>query len=259
MIEIENLHKRFGQKIVLDGVSFNIPEGDSICIIGKSGSGKSVMLKHIVGLLEPDEGLVKVDGQRIDKLNKKQIFELRRQMGFVFQGAALFDSMNVFENSILGMYEHGVKDEKQLEKEAIRVLSAVQLLPEINDVGENVFNKEWQILKYKKPSDLSGGMRKRVGVARALVGMPKYIFYDEPTTGLDPVTSEQIDDLIAELSMRMKVTSVVITHDIFSVFRIAKTVAMLHEGKLRYFGDVLGLRNSQDEIVQEFIDRFVRN
>jgi phospholipid/cholesterol/gamma-HCH transport system ATP-binding protein len=167
--------------------------------------------------------------------------------------------MNVFENSILGMYEHGVKDEKQLEKEAIRVLSAVQLLPEINDVGENVFNKEWQILKYKKPSDLSGGMRKRVGVARALVGMPKYIFYDEPTTGLDPVTSEQIDDLIAELSMRMKVTSVVITHDIFSVFRIAKTVAMLHEGKLRYFGDVLGLRNSQDEIVQEFIDRFVRN
>lgn len=259
MIEIENLHKRFGQKIVLDGVSFNIPEGDSICIIGKSGSGKSVMLKHIVGLLEPDEGLVKVDGQRIDKLNKKQLFELRRQMGFVFQGAALFDSMNVFENSILGMYEHGVKDEKQLEKEAIRVLSAVQLLPEINDVGENVFNKEWQILKYKKPSDLSGGMRKRVGVARALVGMPKYIFYDEPTTGLDPVTSEQIDDLIAELSMRMKVTSVVITHDIFSVFRIAKTVAMLHEGKLRYFGDVLGLRNSQDEIVQEFIDRFVRN
>lgn len=259
MIEINNLHKSFGPNTVLDGVTFNIPEGDSICIIGKSGSGKSVMLKHIVGLLEPDKGNVKVDGMQIDKLHKNDLFALRRQMGFVFQGAALFDSLNVFENSVLGMYEHGNRNIDELEKESIRVLSAVQLLPDLSEVGEEAFRKEWSILKYKKPSDLSGGMRKRVGVARALVGSPKYIFYDEPTTGLDPVTSEQIDDLIAGLSKKLNVTSVVITHDIFSVFRIAKTVAMLHDGKLRYFGDVAGMRASDDIIVSEFIDRFVRD
>jgi phospholipid/cholesterol/gamma-HCH transport system ATP-binding protein len=257
MIEINNLHKSFGPKIVLDGVSFNIPDGDTICIIGKSGSGKSVLLKHIVGLLEPDSGSVYVDGNQIDQLNKKQTFELRKQMGFVFQGAALFDSLNVFENSVLGMYEHGNRNIEELEKESIRVLSAVQLLPDIKESGEVAFQKEWQILKNKKPSDLSGGMRKRVGVARALVGSPKYIFYDEPTTGLDPVTSEQIDDLIAGITHKLNVTSVVITHDMFSVFRIARTVAMLHDGKLRYFGNVAGLHKSNDEIVSEFIARFV--
>ncbi|MBX3042630.1 MAG: ATP-binding cassette domain-containing protein [Candidatus Kapabacteria bacterium] len=258
MIEIDNLYKSFGPKVVLDGVSLNIPEGDSTCIIGKSGSGKSVLLKHIVGLLEPDSGTVKVDTKQIDKLDRKELFALRRQMGFVFQGAALFDSLNVFENTVLGMYEHGNRNLAELEKEAIRVISAVQLLPDIEEVGEVQFIKEWEILKNKKPSDLSGGMRKRVGVARALVGNPKYIFYDEPTTGLDPVTSEQIDDLIAELSNKLNVTSVIITHDMFSVFRIAKTVAMIHDGKLRYNGDVEGIKNSKDEVVAEFIERFVR-
>ncbi len=257
MIEINNLKKRFGPKIVIDGVTFNIPDGDTICIIGKSGSGKSVMLKHIVGLLSPDEGYVKVDRMQINKLSKKQIFDIRKQMGFVFQSAALFDSLTVFENSILGMYEHGNRNFDELEKESIRVLSAVQLLPDINDVGETAFQKEWQILKNKKPSDLSGGMKKRVGVARALVGNPKYIFYDEPTTGLDPVTSQQIDELIANLANNLSMTSVVITHDMFSVFRIAKTVAMLHDGKLRYFGDVEGLKNSNDDVVSEFVDRFI--
>ncbi|MDX9789447.1 MAG: ATP-binding cassette domain-containing protein [Candidatus Kapaibacterium sp.] len=257
MIEITKLSKSFGPKTVLDEVSFNIPDGDTICIIGKSGSGKSVMLKHIVGLLEPDAGSVKVDGKQIDKLSKKDLFALRRQMGFVFQGAALFDSLNVYENTILGMYEHGNRDTNLLEAEAIRVLSAVKLLPEVHDVGEEQFRKEWNILKNKKPSDLSGGMRKRVGVARALVGSPKYIFYDEPTTGLDPVTSEQIDDLIAELTKKMNVTSVVITHDLFSVFRIAKNVAMLHNAKLRYLGSVDGLHESKDDVVKEFISRFV--
>ncbi len=257
MIEINNLKKRFGPKIVIDGVTFNIPDGDTICIIGKSGSGKSVMLKHIVGLLSPDEGCVKVDRMQINKLSKKQIFDIRKQMGFVFQSAALFDSLTVFENSILGMYEHGNRNFDELEKESIRVLSAVQLLPDINDVGETAFQKEWQILKNKKPSDLSGGMKKRVGVARALVGNPKYIFYDEPTTGLDPVTSQQIDELIANLANNLSMTSVVITHDMFSVFRIAKTVAMLHDGKLRYFGDVEGLKNSNDDVVSEFVDRFI--
>ncbi len=259
MIEIQNLYKSFGALTVLDGVSFDIPDGDTICIIGKSGSGKSVLLKHIVGLLSPDQGRVMVDGLQIDTLSFKKIFNLRKQMGFVFQGAALFDSLNVFENVTLGMYELGNRDMIELEKEAIRVLSAVQLLPDINDVGELSFQIEWTILKNKKPSDLSGGMRKRVGVARALVGHPKYIFYDEPTTGLDPVTSEQIDALIANLTKSLDVTSVVITHDIFSVFQYARTVAMLHEGKLRYFGNVKGFRDSEDAVVQEFIERFIRN
>lgn len=137
MIEITKLSKSFGPKTVLDEVSFNIPDGDTICIIGKSGSGKSVMLKHIVGLLEPDAGSVKVDGKQIDKLSKKDLFALRRQMGFVFQGAALFDSLNVYENTILGMYEHGNRDTNLLEAEAIRVLSAVKLLPEVHDVEKS--------------------------------------------------------------------------------------------------------------------------
>ena len=259
MIEIQNVHKSFGPLVVLDGITFDIPDGDTICIIGKSGSGKSVLLKHIVGLLSPDEGRVLIDGNQIDTLSFNNVFELRKKMGFVFQGAALFDSINVFENVVLGMYEHGNRNVVELEKEAIRVLSAVQLLPDINKVGEAEFLLEWEILKNKKPSDLSGGMRKRVGVARALVGNPKYIFYDEPTTGLDPVTSEQIDALIANLTRQLDVTSVVITHDIFSVFQYAKTVAMIHEGTLRYFGDVKGFRESKDKVVVEFIDRFIRN
>lgn len=257
MIEIVNLSKSFGPKNVLDNVSMTIPEGDSMCIIGKSGSGKSVLLKHIVGLLEPDSGYVVVDGERMDRLSKWQIFVMRRTMGFVFQGAALFDSLNVFENVVLGLYEHGERDMETLEAEAKRVLSAVQLLPEENGHDNEYFEKEWNILKDKKPSDLSGGMKKRVGVARALVGNPKYIFYDEPTTGLDPVTSEQIDILIADLTNKLRVTSIVITHDMFSVFRIAKNVAMLHEGKVRFTGTAEELQKSDDHVVEEFIRRFM--
>ena len=184
MIEINNLHKSFGQKKVLDGVTLTIPDGETMCIIGKSGCGKSVLLKHIVGLLTPDQGFVNVDGKTVANLSYKEIFDLRLKMGFVFQGSALFDSSTVYENVVIGLYEHGQRDEKKLEQEAIRVLSAVGLLPEINGASTSEFDKEWSILKNKKPSDLSGGMKKRVGVARALVGQPSYIFYDEPTTGL---------------------------------------------------------------------------
>ncbi|PKL85615.1 MAG: ABC transporter ATP-binding protein [Ignavibacteriae bacterium HGW-Ignavibacteriae-1] len=257
MIEIHNISKSFGPKVVLQGVNLTIPEGDSICIIGKSGSGKSVLLKHIVGLLSSNEGYVKVDGERMDQLTKWQLFILRRTMGFVFQGAALFDSLTVFENVILGLYEHGERDIETLENEAKRVLSAVQLLPELNSIGDYEFSREWNILKNIKPSDLSGGMKKRVGVARALVGNPKYIFYDEPTTGLDPVTSEQIDLLIADLTNKLNVTSVVITHDMFSVFKIAKSVAMLHDGKVRFSGTAEELQKSEDPVVIEFISRFM--
>ncbi len=254
MIEIKNLYKSFGEKAVLKGVSLTIPDGSAKCIIGKSGCGKSVLLKHIVGLLEPDEGEVLVDGKRVQDLDNDDIFEMRKQIGFVFQGSALFDSLNVFENVVLGLYEHGNRNEIELEKEAIRVLSAVGLLPEKDSNSD--FEKEWQILKYKKPADLSGGMRKRVGVARALVGSPNYIFYDEPTTGLDPVNSEQIDRLIADLSKKLNVTSIVITHDMFSVFRIADDVAMLDDGIVSFEGKPDEFIKSDNPAVREFLERY---
>ncbi|MCX6146742.1 MAG: ATP-binding cassette domain-containing protein [Candidatus Kapabacteria bacterium] len=256
MIEIKNLKKAFGSKIVLDGVDMVIPHGETMCIIGKSGCGKSVLLKQIVGLLTPDEGSIAVDGQDILSLNKNEMFELRQQIGFVFQGAALFDSYNVFENAVIGMYEHGVKDINLLEEEAKRVLSAVGLLPDISEKNTSNFEKEWNILSNKKPSDLSGGMKKRVGVARALVGNPKYIFYDEPTTGLDPVTSEQIDDLVLDLANRFKVTSIVITHDIFSVYKVANNVILLNNGLVQFTGTADDLKKSSDPVVQEFILRY---
>ena len=256
MIEVVNLHKSFGPKTVLSGVSLKIPDGKTICIIGKSGCGKSVLIKHLVGLLDPDSGHVEVDGNIIHKLNQKDLFELRTKMGFVFQGSALFDSYTVFENAIIGMYEHGIRDMDYLEKEAKRVLISVGLLPDPNESTDKIFDQEWKILREKKPADLSGGMRKRVGVARALVGSPKYIFYDEPTTGLDPVTSEQIDDLIAHLAKKLTVTSIVITHDMFSVYRIADNVAMLNDGKLRFQGTTDELKQSEDPVILEFMDRY---
>lgn len=256
MISIQNLHKSFGDKNVLMGVDINIENGSTHCIIGKSGSGKSVLLKHIVGLLRPDKGNVFVDDKEIESQSYKELFEIRKSMGFVFQGAALFDSYNVFENIIIGLYEHGERNNEILEETAIRVLSSVGLLPNISERNTQNFQKEWEILKTKKPSDLSGGMRKRVGVARALVGDPKYIFYDEPTTGLDPVTSEQIDNLVKEIGKSVNVTSVVITHDMFSVFRVADRVTMLHDGLVRFDGNVQELKDSKDQVVSEFIDRF---
>ncbi len=258
MIEIIDLHKSFGQKSVLNGVTLTIPTGESKCIIGKSGCGKSVLIKHIVGLLSPDKGKVMVDGQEIETLSLEDLFRLRQKIGFVFQGSALFDSYNVFENIVVGLYEHGLRNMRDLEEEAIRVISSVGLLPERGMPETSEFKKEWQILKNKKPSDLSGGMRKRVGVARALVGNPSYILYDEPTTGLDPVTSEQIDKLIAELTKKMNVTSIIITHDMFSVLRIANTVAMLDEGRVQFDGTPAQFYKSEDPVTKEFLERYMK-
>ncbi|TAL69136.1 MAG: ATP-binding cassette domain-containing protein [Bacteroidetes bacterium] len=258
MIEIIDLHKSFGLKTVLNGVNLTIPSGESKCIIGKSGCGKSVLIKHIVGLLAPDKGKVLVDGMEIESLSKEDLFKLRQNIGFVFQGSALFDSYNVFENIVVGLYEHGLRNFKDLEEEAVRVLSSVGLLPDKSENETNNFNKEWQILRNKKPSDLSGGMRKRVGVARALVGNPSYIIYDEPTTGLDPVTSEQIDKLIADLTKKMNVTSIIITHDMFSVLRIAHTVTMLDDGRVHFDGTPDEFYKSDDPINQEFLERYMK-
>jgi len=256
MIKVSNLYKSFGPKQVLSGVDLEIETSDTVCIIGKSGCGKSVLLKHVVGLLYPDSGFVNVDGKIISELNQDELFDLRKQMGFVFQGSALFDSYNVFENIVLRLYEHGERNMSLLDVEAKKVLSSVGLLPDISEQDSEYFQNEWNILKDKKPSDLSGGMRKRVGVARALVGSPKYIFYDEPTTGLDPVTSEQIDSLLAELTKKLNVTSIVITHDMFSVYKIADHVVMLNNGKVEFLGTPDMLKQADEEIVIEFLDRY---
>jgi len=254
MIKINNICKSFGPKTVLSRVSLEIQTGKTFCIVGKSGCGKSVLIKNIVGLLEPDSGSVEIDGSFINSLNQKELSKLRRRFGFVFQGAALFDSFTVFENVVLSLYEHGERDNKYLESEAKRVLSAVGLLP--SDFESNYFEEEWNIIKDLKPADLSGGMKKRVGVARALVGSPDYVFYDEPTTGLDPVTSEQIDNLIAELGKKFDVTSIVITHDLFSVYKIADEVAMISDGKVRFVGTPDELKSSNDYIIREFLERY---
>ncbi|MCL2039785.1 MAG: ATP-binding cassette domain-containing protein [Bacteroidetes bacterium] len=256
MIEIRNIKKQFENKQVLNDISFDINKGETLCIIGKSGCGKSVLLKHIVGLLEPDEGYIKFDDVLMTDINKKKLFDIRKRIGYVFQGAALFDSYNVFENVVLKLLENGEKDINKLQNDAQFVLSSVGLLPPFTEKNSNQYNKETQILFNKKPSELSGGMKKRVGIARALIGSPDYIFYDEPTTGLDPVTSKQIDDLIFQLANTLSVTSIVITHDIFSVYNVANKIAMLHNGKLQFYGNINELNNTNDSIVLEFLERY---
>ena len=256
MIEIRNLKKQLETKQILNGISFDINKGETLCIIGKSGCGKSVLLKHIVGLMEPDEGHIKFDDIILNDISQKKLFDIRKRIGYVFQGAALFDSYNVYENVILKLIENGEKDTNKLIEEAKFVLSAVGLLPPIAEKDTDFFSKEWYILSNKKPTELSGGMRKRVGVARALIGNPDYLFYDEPTTGLDPVTSKQIDDLIYDLANKLNVTSIVITHDIFSVYNIANKIAMLHDGKLQFYGSIKELKETKDKVVSEFIERY---
>jgi len=240
MIEIKNLHKKFKEKPVLRGIDLTINKGESIAIIGRSGCGKSVLIKHAVGLLLPDEGTVEVEGQNIAELSQKDLFRLRQKFGFLFQGAALFDSMTVGENVALPIVEnkHGVK-KSEIEKIVEEKLSLVGL-SKIQDL---------------KPSELSGGMKKRVGLARALVTNPGYIIYDEPTTGLDPIMSDSIDDLIKELSNKLNVTSIVVTHDMVSVKNVADRVAMIHDGKIYFTGTPDELINSTDKVVVNFIKR----
>lgn len=256
MIVIDNLSKAFGDKHVLRGVSFEIETGATTVIIGRSGTGKSVLLKLMVGLLKPDSGSVMIDGRRVEGLSTDELFEMRRNVGYVFQGAALFDSMSVADNLILGMWEHGDRDIPKLELEVRRNLTNVGLLPDPSTISTDLFEVAYRQLANKMPSELSGGMRKRVGVARALMGTPRYVFYDEPTTGLDPVTSEQIDNLVCDLTQKLDVTSVVITHDIFSVYKVADKVVMLDEGEIHFIGTPQELQRSGDPVVQEFIERY---
>jgi phospholipid/cholesterol/gamma-HCH transport system ATP-binding protein len=240
MIEIYNLHKSFGSKKVLDGINLKIETGETIVIIGRSGSGKSVLIKHIVGLLNPDDGYVIVENLRVDELNEKDLYNLRRKFGFLFQGSALFDSMTVEENVALPLIESSNGYTKsEIQKIVSEKLGLVDL-PDIQKL---------------KPSELSGGMKKRVGLARALVTNPDYILYDEPTTGLDPIMSDSIDNLIKDLGTKLKVTSVVVTHDMYSVKNVADKVAMVHDGKIYFVGKPQELLNSDDPVIIDFIKR----
>ena len=240
MIEIVNLHKQFNGNKVLRGINLTISEGETTVIIGKSGSGKSVLLKHIVGLLFPDEGYVKVAGEIIDKTDMKKLYKIRRKFGYLFQGAALFDSMTVGENVALPLVENDYNlSETELNKRIDKMLSLVGL-PGIENL---------------KPAELSGGMKKRVGLARALITEPEYILYDEPTTGLDPTMSDSIDELIRNLAKELSVTSIVVTHDMFSVKNVANKIAMMHEGKIYFEGTPQQLIDSNDKVVTGFINR----
>jgi phospholipid/cholesterol/gamma-HCH transport system ATP-binding protein len=240
MIEINNLHKSFGQNNVLRGVNLNIETGETIVIIGKSGCGKSVLLKHIVGLIMPDSGFIKVEDQNVNELTTKDLYKLRKKFGFLFQGAALFDSMTVEENISLALDE---SDNGYTTNEIKKL------------VNEKLELVEMPGTQKLKPAELSGGMKKRVGLARALITNPDYILFDEPTTGLDPIMSDSIDILIKDLTEKLNVTSIVVTHDMYSVKTVANKVAMMNEGVIHFVGSQKDLINSVDPIIQEFIKR----
>ena len=240
MIEIKNLHKKFRDKSVLKGIELSIHDGETIAIIGPSGCGKSVLLKNIIRLLEPDEGQVLIDGKDISELKNKDLFKLRTNFGFLFQGAALFDSMTVEENISLPLTEH------------FSSMTAIEIQKSVSEKLEMV---ELPGIEKLEPSELSGGMKKRVGLARALITNPKYILYDEPTTGLDPIMSDSIDSLIGELSNKLSVTSIVVTHDMFSVKNVAHKIAMIHDGKIYFLGTPDELISAEDKVISNFIRR----
>lgn len=241
MIELKHVSKRFLENVVLDDVSLDVRRGETLALMGPSGVGKSVLLKHIIGLIRPDSGEVIVDGLSVPTLGRKQLSELRTHIGYVFQNGALFDSMDVFENIRLGITdETSYRDLKFAYQRVQECLRLVNLQP---DVAK------------KMPGQLSGGMRKRVGIARAIAGKPTYLLYDEPTSGLDPVNSDVIDGLIERLQQELGVTSVVVTHDVRGAFRVADRLALLWQAKIRAIGTADEILASKDDAVQQFLER----
>ena len=237
MIEVRALTKKFGSQTILDGVDFCIETGESAVIIGRSGGGKSVLLKHMIGLLQPDAGEVLVDGEKITHMTERQLLRVREKFGMVFQGAALFDSMTVAENVAFPL-RHKKYSAAETER---RVAAALELV-------------DLPGTQKKKPAELSGGMRKRVGLARAIVYEPQIMLYDEPTTGLDPIMSDSIDRLIIRVRDQLKVTSVVVTHDMRSARRVGNHVFLLHERKMHTHGTPEEIFTAQDPVVRQFID-----
>ena len=237
MIEITDLHKSFGSLAVLRGVNLSVEKGESMTVIGGSGSGKSVLMKHIIGLLFPDKGRVTVAGQILNDLDDNQMNELRKKFGMLFQMAALFDSLTVWENVGFGLRQHTKLSDREIRDIATEKLALVGL----KDVED------------KMPVDLSGGMRKRVGLARAIAMDAEIILYDEPTTGLDPITADAINDLIVDLRKKLGVTSVAITHDMHSAYKISDRIAMLYKGEIQEVGTPDEIRNTRNPIVKQFI------
>jgi phospholipid/cholesterol/gamma-HCH transport system ATP-binding protein len=239
MIILDNLAKSFGARRILNGLCLEIPDGKNTVVIGPSGSGKSVTLKLIVGLLQPDTGKVLVDDATVHELDRDELAALRGRIGYVFQFAALFDSLTIAENVAMGLRKQGKLSEDEMHE---RVREALDLVDLDANVGE------------KLPSELSGGMRKRVGIARAIALRPKYLLYDEPTTGLDPVTSAIIDALMVRMQKQLGVTGIVITHDMRSAYTVGTRIAMLYEGRVRQVGTVDEIKHSTDPIVRQFIE-----
>lgn len=237
-IRIRGLHKRFGALGVLDGVDLDIARGEQRVILGRSGQGKSVLLKLIVGLLEVDAGSIVVDGQEVVGMRKRELYALRQRFSMVFQGGALFDSMSVLENIGLGLSEHTRLPASEIRRRAERALEMVDLA----GIGA------------KMPSELSGGMRKRASLARAIVTEPDYILYDEPTTGLDPMTADAINKLIRRLDDELGVTSVVVTHDMTSAFTVGERFALLNDGRVRFEGSADEARHAERGPIRQFID-----
>ncbi len=238
MIEVRHLQKSFGANKVLDDVSFRIENGESVVIIGRSGGGKSVLLKHLVGLLCPDSGEVLIDGENIGPMNERRLLRVRKKFGMVFQGAALFDSMTVAENVAFALRRDKILTEAEIARRVCAALEMVDLPGTQN----------------KKPAELSGGMRKRVGLARAIIYEPRIVLYDEPTTGLDPIVSDSIDKLMIRVHEHLKVTTVVVTHDMRTARRVGQRVMMLHDKKIYASGAPAEFFASQDPIVRQFVD-----
>jgi phospholipid/cholesterol/gamma-HCH transport system ATP-binding protein len=241
MIELNDVAKRFGSQVVLDGVTLTVNEGETLALLGPSGTGKSVLLKSIIGLIRPDRGSVVVDGQNVALLKRDALSKLRATIGYVFQNGALFDSMNVYENIRLGLTDQSQFNDAEFVKSRVQeCLQLVNLNPEVAK---------------KMPAELSGGMRKRVGIARAIAGRPKYVLYDEPTSGLDPVNADIIDALVKRLSDELSVTSIMVTHDVRGAFKTADRIALLTSGKIAAIGTPDEFRASTVPKVQEFLER----
>jgi phospholipid/cholesterol/gamma-HCH transport system ATP-binding protein len=238
MIEVRELKKNFGTQKILDGVNLRIESGESVVIIGRSGGGKSVLLKHLIGLLQPDSGEVRIDGENIVPMNERELLRVRSKFGMLFQGAALFDSMTVAENVGFALWHNEKLPDAEVKRRVAEALEVVDLPGTEN----------------KKPSELSGGMKKRVGLARAIIYQPQIVLYDEPTTGLDPIVSDSIDQLILRVRDRFKVTSVVVTHDMRSARRVGQRILMLHNKRIHATGTPDEIFSSKDPIVRQFIE-----
>ncbi len=237
-IVLEGLSKAFGPKVVLENVNLSVEDGETLAVIGASGVGKSVLLKMIVRLLEPDAGRVLVDGEDVGQLRREALYALRRRVGYVFQFAALFDSMTIYDNVAMGLRRAGTMDEAEIRE---RVLECIRRV----DISG---------LEGRLPSQISGGQRKRAGLARAIATGPKYLLYDEPTSGLDPVMTAVIDALILKMAHELRVTSVVVTHDMKSAYSVADRIALLHRGRIRFVGTPDEIRASDDPVVRGFIE-----